>query len=633
MLNALKSLGFVNTETFKPLPQYSNEFRRIILFLVLNTEATFKYDLTKDSTCAHLLNAIPQLPKCLLLSFVWGLSLDEFFYEIIAYSPIWFPLQFIDNAVDSLKFAEPYEVLERVDNLVCSIYTNIARSDYRQMAAVDKKIILGKYHDITMDLLRHFFSPDVGKFENWTKNKYYKYSGFVMKHILKMVLCCLQMFQKRPALAVDEPLQLFQLAQELDPLVDTHDTEDNYSAVVVDNLHRLNTTLLNSLQHNVMQVDCHAFMYWCEVDLDEETTLQRAVGEAAFQVRDLINVNECFEHNVGSQLETISIRPITIEQRINQSTIGEILEKFEKLSRDDEHLSKWIDCFIGRGELVLGNQECLETLETFTEILTLENIKSMIAFGTQLNDEQQVEEKLIAICLNAMDHFAVDDIVTLIAFAVERQEQHFGGLQLEGFDRQLIGVFNRAIFGQTPKEYLKVLVQNPTLFYDKVFEEVLVNEQQQRHMLEIIKATESVSRTFLATNLCKFFQKNIIDSDSQHQLIPLFMAELFQLNIIPMEEFVIELLYTKYLVTALQAKNMRQIAVIMKTLAIIASKHKFEKLTPPLLVMGAQVLNDCRWDVMSYTEDAEIVVRNAIEFINNVMKKYLPEAIEQGTYS
>lgn len=626
----LKTKGYVDAETDEPLPEYSAQLRKITFFLVLNTDASYKYDLMTDHTVSHLLNAFPPMSKCLLLALIWGLSLDKFLYECISYTPIWFAFTFVEDAVESLKYADPYETLDRVDHLVRAIYTNIARSDYRPVETVEKKIILNKYFDVTMDLLRHFFSPNADGFENWSKLKKYKYTGYVLKHNLELLSHCFDVYQHKPPLKHTGHC-IYTLMHEREPLVDN--MRENYSDAVADTLHRLNTTILNSLQNNVMHVDCNAFMYWVEVDIDEDTTLQRLVGEAAYRIEQLINLNECFQHDVSAQLKTIAIKPQTVGERAAKSTIGELIDKLERLPADDEHIHLWLREFIARGELVLGNSECLEALELHAQSFTADNIRQLIAYAASvdIDDGCVVEEKLIECCLTAFDHLSETTIIDLIEFSIEQQQQHFSYMQLENFDSFLIEVFNKTSFAYDRKIYLKLLFQNPQLFYDKILGEALTTDVQMLQMIEILRATSKVFKPFLGTHLNSLMEKECGANDRLvAPLVPKLIAQLFHLNVIEPATFIIDNIYKKYFVPALKSKNLPRIVLIINALLLsVQQKYAFDGFAAPLLVMSAQIIEICRWTVITFDDDAVTVVTKTTEFVQEVLKKFLPTADEK----
>ncbi|XP_031641224.1 uncharacterized protein LOC116352632 [Contarinia nasturtii] len=629
VLELFNKKGYFDTVTSKPQPEFDAHLRKIAFYLVLNTEATFKYDLKADYSVCHLLNTLPSLPKALLHACIWGVHLERYFCECIAYTPIWFAYQFIDNVVESLKYADPYETLDRVDQLLRAIYTNIVRSDFRQMEAVDKKIILNKYFDVATDLMRHFYSPDVEKFQKWSKNKYRKYMGFVLKHNLNMILDCFKLFRKRPMLK-SEPIEcdIYALMREREPLIDDH--RESYTDAVQETLHRMNTMLLNSLQYNVMQVDCNAFMYWVEIDINDEYTLQRVVGEAAYKVEQMINLNECFTHDVSAQLKSVVIKPPTVAEMIARiETIGEWIEKLEKLAdTNDENIELWINGFIDHGELVLGNTECLEALEMHATSLTIPIIKRLILFASNAvnNDEGCiVEEKLIEICLNSFDQFTTAQIFELIQYSIDEQKSAFGNFQLDNFDQFLIEVFNKTTFKQNQNAYLKLLFQNPQLFYAKLFDEALTTDMQMQHMMEILDTTKLIFKNYAMNQVDSLIERETTDAQ-EILLLPKLLANLFFIGVLKQSELIVDIFYKRHLVDAMKKKCYNRLELLITTLNIIAVKFKFEGMCPPLLVMSSQVLELCRWNLAKFTDQLVSIVTKTIELINVILKVFLPTA-------
>lgn len=633
LLNVFRSKGYVDTSSeIKLLEQFDDQFRKITFFLILNTEASFKYDLTNDHAVCHLLNVMPTIPKCLLLACVWALHLDKYFYECISYTPIWFAFQFVEDTVDSLKYADPYETLDRVQNMVKAIYLNIARSDYRAMNTVDKKIILSKYYNVTMDLLRHFFSPDAEKFEKWTKKKLYKYSGYVLKHNLEMILFCFKLYQTKPTMALPcTKYDIYSLMREREPLIDNN--SERYSDAVDETLLKLNTTLLNSLQYNVMQVDCHAYLYWVEIDLDDNTTLQRAVGEGAYHLEHLINQNECFQHDVVVQLKTIAIKPQTLEECVAGSTIGEMITKLEKMTGNEPELQVWLRGYLNYGDLVLANEECLETLEVHADHLGMENIKTMILFAANIDfdDDQIVEEKLLQIISKALEHFSQPEIFEIIHYSIESRKIRDNYLKAEQFEQTLIEVFNKHTYNKEPKAFLKLLIQDPQHFYEKVFEEALTSPIQLKHMLDIIQGTLTLSKTYIEDNIKTVIEvKSQVKEQNVQQLIPQFIAGLYSLEIVPSKQFIIDQLYKTHLMKAMQEENTTKVLLIMKIFLQISQSHRFDDIAAPILVMAAQILEYYRWNLLNFSDELVELITKTIEFIYEISKKFLPEASDQG---
>lgn len=594
---------------------------------MVNTEVTLKYDLISDHNVSHLLKTIPQISTCLLLAMVWSLSLDEYFYECISYTPIWFSFGFIEHLVDSLKYADPYETLDRVDNLIRSIYINIARSEYRAMDIVEKRIIFNRCYDVTMELLGHFYTPDVETFENWPKKKCYKYIGYLVKHNLEMILYCLDVFLNKPKSNDKRIHKAFELMREREPIIE--ENRLHYTDTTQGILNRLNITLFNILQNNVMRIDCNTFMYWVEVDLDDETTMQRSIGEAAYTLLHLFNVNENFEHDVSDMLRNISIKPLTTEERIAQCTIGELITKLYKMHRNDLELNLWLNGFLRCGELVFGNTECLETIEMHCCSLTIDNVRTMIEFAANVDtNESSIEEKLIAICIGALDNFNENDILNLIQYSIELKPcesfESINYLQLDNFDQQLIETFNKITFSQNSRSYFKLLLQNPLLFYDKVLDEALTIDKQMIEMIELMRITARIYKIYFTKHIDLLINEKLNETNRQH--LSKLIAQMFTLHIDDSNEFIINKLYKKYLVESLQIKNINKILLIIDSMHCIAYNYDYNGICPPILVMCAQILELCRWNVTNFTEIAVTTIVKCQEFINEIMKKFLPNA-------
>ncbi len=594
--------------------------------MILNTEATFKYNLSEDYNVVHLLGTIPQISKMLLLALIWELRLNEYFYECIAYAPIWFSLQFIEVAVDSLKFADPHQVLDCVDKLVCAIYFNITRSDFRIMGIVDKKIILGKYFDHCCDFLRHFFVPDAEKFSNFSKFKFSLYTGHVLRHNLEMIIKCFGLYKTKPELDVDKRFLIYTLMSEKDIQIDNH--SHVYSEPVDETLHKINTALLNSLQSNVMMVNIDTFLNWVEEDIDDEHTLQSVVGEAAYQVTNFIQLNECFKHDVLAQLQSIAIKPLTPEEKAKRATIGDILIKLDNMSSENDTKPIWISELIGRGVLVFENDECMETLEQNVKYFSVENVREILQY---IRTAENVEDNIKELVVNSIEHLTFDQIHEVILHVIAIQsETNRSVMELDNFAQTLIEMFNKSTQELYSKLSFKIMVQNPIQFYKTMFKRALQNEQEIGDLLKFIVATDKISLMLIENELKNLFEMEFDKLEAKERaVIPKFLSHLFFTNLIAKPLFIQTWLY-RPLSKALTEKNYTKIVCFLKSLLLISHKYDFEKLCPPVLVMCGQVLDQCRWDIVKYTDELETIVVISIDVVREVMKKFLPVGTETG---
>jgi hypothetical protein len=266
---------------------------------MLNCDVVFKFDLNKDIRICHLLNLMPQMPPCVLVHVIWALNLDRYFFDALAYCPIWFSMQFMGEAIDSLRHAELDDANRRMNGMLKAVYLNIVRMDYypAQGDKVEKKIVLGKIQTHITNLLRRYNTPDADKFEKWSTKKQHRYAGHVLYYLLDVVRHGLHWFEQKPPMVFDE---VFDLQIEDEKRVDN--LSSAYATVVLDNLLEINTCLLNTLQNVVMTVTLDMFMYWVELDLDEndpENKLPPLFGndglvEYTLQVRKAFHLKPIF---------------------------------------------------------------------------------------------------------------------------------------------------------------------------------------------------------------------------------------------------------------------------------------------------------------------------------------------------
>lgn len=527
--------------------------------------------------------------------------------------------------MDSLKFADPHQVLECVDKLVFAIYVNIARSDYRMMGIVDKKIILGKYYDHTMDFLRHFFTPDSEKFSNFSKFKYSLYTGHVLRHILMMIIKCFALYKSKPELDVDKKLLIYSVMSGKDNEIDNH--SHVYSEPVDETLHKINTALLNSLQSNVMMVNIDTFINWVEEDIDDEHTLQNVVGEAAYNVINLIQVNECFKHDVLVQLQSISIKPLTLAEKSQKATIGEILNKLDFMSAECDTRPVWLAELISRGILVFENDECMETLEQNVKYFSIENVLEILKYA---RTAETIEDNVKELVINSVENFSLNETHEIIIPVVDMQIESGRTIELDDYPQALIEIFNKSSQTLYSKLAYKIMVQNPIKFYQTVFKRALQSEQEIEDVTKFIVATNRISLRLIEHELKNLFETEFDELDAKERLIiPKFISQLFFADLIARPQFIQAWLY-KPLNKALTEKIYTKILCLLQSFLAISHKFNFEKLCPPVLVMCGQVLDHCRWDIIKYTEELENIVVVSIDVIREVMKKFLPTATENG---
>lgn len=270
--NYLSECNLVDKEKKKPLPSAERKLRKIVMFFVLNTDATYKYNLRDDINVVHVFEICPLLPKFLVVTLIWELNLESFFYELLSFTPCWFAFQYFEPATDSLKYIDDvYDVLAKVEQLLKAIFINLTRTEIEQINPIDLKIIHKKLYDYSTNLLRLFYTPDAEKFQKFTKTQLHKYSGFALKHLLQMIIFAFDVYEQPEKINLHEHWEIYDIGKDFTNKI--ANLSETSQSVRVEQLGVI-LALMNTLQTNVMMITMKDFIYWVEVDLSEKITLQ-----------------------------------------------------------------------------------------------------------------------------------------------------------------------------------------------------------------------------------------------------------------------------------------------------------------------------------------------------------------------
>jgi hypothetical protein len=615
---------------FRSRSHTENDLRKITLLLMLNTDASFSRDLNGDFSICHLLNNFPQLTKCLFVNLVWQLKLEKYFYEAIRYTPSWFMLQFLDEAVDSLRFSKPFEAIEQVKEIVAAIYFNVCRTDFKVTNAsqqIELKIILNKLFDHIMSLLRNYNTPNIDDAITKSKNKLSEYLGQSMNHQLSLIQQCFELFQLKPQFQITEEFHIFKLMNEKEPEMDNH-SANSYSPTVFDALTKTNIALLNTLQNSVMNITLDDFMYWVEIDIEDPSTededlkkdnLQKSIGAFSYTLIQIINSNECFQHDVTKQLETLAIKPKTLAEIAKEATVGTVLEKIESSCSKQV----WLQELLRRGDTLYCNTECLQTVIDNIDIMQFKDLMKILV-EHQNHDDMDREDEL--------------QVKEILRFGGERLNNR----EIRDFTEEMIRVFgvdyrlneDEAAYASELTNYLnkltendldeaqmwKLILQNPSKFYERLLKDISTHDKTQIEIvLKILSETSSVADDFLKSNVLENLESA---AESQKSLSHIFFAGLFKTNLIDRKEFMRDVLMNN-LVKAMANEKLNVIAMLLNTLRQISGKLKIEDLLAPLTILLAQILDKYRWDLMNFSQLREMIVENSIDIIQDLVRTVL----------
>lgn len=186
-----------------------DKVRKILWYMMLNTEHDYTYNFDEDSNIGHCLQTLPTLTPCLLLEILWLSQLDEFLYEIVAYTPTWFLITWFDDILESLRSMESFVLLKRVQYLLMAVLTHLRiLCTQKSLSWETMEMYLEKISDFIAALLCHFNTPP-GQMEKWASMKKSKYYGYAMYYLLSVTQQGMLMYGGRDGKEIDSTLIRF----------------------------------------------------------------------------------------------------------------------------------------------------------------------------------------------------------------------------------------------------------------------------------------------------------------------------------------------------------------------------------------------------------------------------------------
>lgn len=339
-----RSLWDTTTDGPSTLAQHQHVLRKVLLFLVYNTDTEAKEIIATGTNTSHLVGHFPPLPKCVLYHLIADLKLFPLFCEFIQFGPTDLVVHFLDSELlHSLKQMDKYHRVPILPQLIYSVYQHCYLTAFlpncNQTALEDP---FERINDFLATLCLSHVHADQEKFPDLTKSlDFDTYVGHLLRHTLGAILRCLETFLTQQG-ADEEVFKIFQVNPDqrvLGKYVPDEFLRNHMTA--------LNSQLLNRIQLVLMTVSCKTFMNWMEVDITKTVTLQRAVGELAHRLQEVLALNEQLSHDVQSVLKGVAVKPLNAAEMAKQANIAEIIEYVEDGQARDRGV--WMGEFLSRG--------------------------------------------------------------------------------------------------------------------------------------------------------------------------------------------------------------------------------------------------------------------------------------------
>lgn len=270
----------------------------------------------------------------------------RYFSEFIQFASSDVVVAYLDSELlFSLKQMDCYDRLEILPLLIASVYHHCYLSAFE--TGVDKDSHEGHFEVINDFLSTLFLSHVHANREKFPELKkqldFDTFIGQMLRHVLRAIIKCLETFLKKSNGLDMEVFPVFQINNERE--ITKEFTADDF---LEEYLTGMNSLLLNRVQMVLMTVSCNTFLNWMEVDLSKTVTLQRAVGELAYHLMDLLATNETLNHDIHSVLKGVSVKPLNAEEIAKGANIAEVMEHIE--DKEDRDRGVWMREFLSRGE-------------------------------------------------------------------------------------------------------------------------------------------------------------------------------------------------------------------------------------------------------------------------------------------
>jgi hypothetical protein len=337
-----------------------------------------------------------------------------------------------------------------------------------------------------------------------------------------------------------------------------------------------------------------------------------------------------FAHDVREQLNTICVKPQTLEDRLKQAKMSDLITKLDEINSDDskEVRKKWFNEFLSRGEIVFGNEECMETVEYCANLFDGDNIKLMTRYleseALDTSDKMTIEKVLLL----AIDVLSVEETVGVVADLLSQYGPKFSFTEIGSIDNLLVEFLNKTTTGAVDvKGYLKILCQAPQLVHERVFRQLhTLTREQATSLIKLLAATREISERFIEPLVNEF--QSIDTRLTSLDMHVAFVGELLAEGLLDKTNYLKKML-KQDLAKALTSENRWVLWLNLRILdQTLREPDNWDVLgpIPPMVVLLAACMERSRWDILTYDEIREKCVLTTIELAEIVVKKFTPLA-------
>lgn len=610
----------------------------------MNTETETNSKLDEYDDMSHVIGLLPKLPPCLLIEIIYNLSLEKYFIEYLKYAPLWHIVPFVPHAVNKQKLQNPYDVMVNAEEIITAVIENFGRSsDYVYKIQLDVKVYESLMTNIS-DLLNNHMIVQKDTLTKWTENRRMKYYGFLMYHALNITQFAFTVYNTKPQEITDEKLKIYQFGKNLYEMK----LEEEYTKRIQSTLISTLLTVLNSLDSIVKCITLKMFVYWVEFDIklpekSKEETLQEIIGEKANDVRQTLLNSPYFEHAVGDRLQNFVMVKKSEAELAAEATIGDLLKKLSE-TEDKEVIRVWLTEFVGRGQLVLDNDECLLQLDQLTPHISINHLNIILNFfcphddnpNAEIEESWEVSHHLKEIIIKSLNNFNVNDLKGIEERLFKDFHRPYALLETTNLSCNITEFLNKLTSSNELDSvtFFRLYLQSPIKVVNKSLKEASLNPKLITPVLNLLQVGDKDHIGNFTLNWINYFMDEVTRTT---EILPddwiVKKADLVhgihKKEIICRKTLARDLLCAR-LIYCVDMAQYNLAHFIILVLEKISCDELFVIPIPPLVVLMGQMIENYRWNFKTYTERAEYLVDTCVDIIEILSVKYIANMNPRG---
>ncbi|XP_049852966.1 uncharacterized protein LOC126334606 [Schistocerca gregaria] len=609
--------------------------KKIVIFLLLNSDMFDEDPLMADENCGHLIGSIPTVSKDLLISIFWDIGLQAYVYDFIANGPPSLVIHVIDTLAHKKISMELFDALELSSKSIVGIYTQLLKISLGRITSENMNYCWCRFTEYLKNFLTIFLDPGKKRFEGrGTKDLHY-FAGCAMKKLLIVCEHCLKYFVNCP----EHNDCIHTIYKNIDYPIEECKHEEHCRT---DSISEITNDLLTACLHNLYGVTVDLWLFWVECDEKDERHLQLDIAEASFRVSEAINSVQEFNQKFSCVekllplLQRFATKPISEEDIIMSADLATVMKN---IPNEDKRLNRWWKAFLSF-DCLCETEETLVCLEGNLSVVDKDDVCRILDIAA---NKLSSTENLSDIPCERLKHLSLNAVKSLELPLQFEVLNHFflkhgvtSVLQTKEFNKDCTECFNKSTeFCEEAKkeEFVKqcvaVCLQSPQNFVTKALSEGLHNKQQLAVVINALKELKiplsalTVNGNNLILHSIEKIILNKFSEDTEADNYICMVVALVNERLISGKLYIEMFLLPSIHETATK-REWSCLLIWLQTLHVFVDGTVNEGKSfsiPAVLIMLAQLLEAARWNISTYTPQLAAVRQETIAIINVLLNE------------